>query len=468
MKNEKTLIIPQADFYFLEKCDQEYVTLLQKSFRQAKEALPHYMKFDGYKIHEEEDGGRLMIASCMKPHFITPAIEAHIKERAELFMNILPRLYELFKTSKQAREYFHLTRDEVALIQRGPTYNHLLPIGRFDGIVSPRDGLRVYELNLNCPAAGGWTNTIYDMLKEFSAFQQFHKRRPMRVHVNWHKELLHLLLSDYQAWGGKNPHPRILVLRWKGQYNQDSDFFSQEFQKLGYHAVAGDATQVHYDGKKLWYHGTSYDLVLRWFDLDHVFEVSEAFQDILRAYYDNAVCMVNPLVSSVFAHKAFFAFFTDERFADHITNKERDVLGAMCPWTRIVEDRKTVGMDKETHVLGSYIVEQQKKLVLKRSISTYGKDIFIGKTLTPAVWKRVVRNAMKEGGWVAQELVTLEHAPEPYVTNGKVTTKKMYRDIDPYVLNGNYMQAIARFSPKLVTNSIQGGAAQIVATVKKT
>ena len=165
-------------------------------------------------------------------------------------------------------------------------------------------------------------------------------------------------MQNYRQWGGSDSHPDILILRWRNQYNQDSDFFTQEFQKFGHRTMIGDASQVYYDGKKLFYHGTPYKLVLRWFDLDHLLEEKPVYQDLLRAYYDNTVCIVNPFVSSVLANKSLFAFFNDEQFGSYFTKTEREVLGDMCVWTRIIEKRKTMLPDGSKGNLFSYIIQQ--------------------------------------------------------------------------------------------------------------
>jgi len=461
-------VIPKEEFEKVTRWDKEYCETFAKTFSKAQATIPHYGHVDGYKVAEGKKGewaARLLVASALKPRFITPAMEAHMKMRVNVFLRVLPRLHELLRTSRDAQKYFHLSKAEAELVRHGPVYDHVVPVGRFDGVVDPQNGLRVYELNLNCPAGGGWGDFVYDIIRRFPAFKEFKKKYTLRLHLNWQKPMLETLLKNYRAWGGKETHPKILILRWKGQYNQDSDFFAQEFQKLGYHAASGDATQVHYDGKSLRYHGTAYDLVLRWFDLDHVYEVKEKYRDIMRAYFDNAVCIVNPFVSSVMAHKAFFAFFTDERFSDHITKEEREALGNMCPWTRILEDRRTIGMDGKEYDLLKYAAEQKNRLVIKRSISTYGKDIFIGTEMTGAAWGRHIKKTVREGGWIAQERVTLERGYEPMVKNGRVGKELMYRDMDPYVFDGMYNKSIGRFSPNLVTNGIQGGAVQIVGTV---
>ena len=87
--------------------------------------------------------------------------------------------------------------------------------------------------------------------------------------------------------------------------------------------------------------------------------------------------------------------------------------------------------------------------------------------MTRSAWRARIARAVREGGWIVQERIALERAREPIIQNGKTGAELMNRDIDPYVFNGKYVQCMARFSPSLVTNGIQGGAVQIVGTVGK-
>ena len=63
---------------------------------------------------------------------------------------------------------------------------------------------------------------------------------------------------------------------------------------------------------------------------------------MLRAVRDGAVCMVNPFRCKMLHKKASLAVLSDERNADLFSAEEREAIAAHIPWTRRVEERRTV------------------------------------------------------------------------------------------------------------------------------
>ncbi len=396
-------------------------------------------------------------------------METHVKKRTETYFKILCRLRDLFQESKNLQKYFNLTKTEIKLLKTDHGFYDPVVFGRFDSVLTPEDGLRVYELNTNCAATPGWVEMLGNVIEEFPFWNTFQKKHNITYYNHWYKKLRAGLMKQYQAWGGKDTHPPILMLRWGGQYNQDSDMICQALQRMGHHVVVGDPVQVHYRDGKLDYHGTQYDLVLRWFDMDHLLnEVGPLYQDLLRASYDNAVCILNPLSSAALAHKAFFAFFTDEQFDEYITPKEREILGNMCPWTRIIEKRKTTGMTGYSVDLLEYIRDNRKKLIIKPSIGTYGANVFIGIEQSDQSWRKIIKKGLKHGGWIAQEYIKIPKSYEPYITKKGLITKKLTNhDFGPYMINGKYAGGMARTSHNLITNLMQDGCFQMLGVIKK-
>ncbi len=462
-------LLPQKDFDAIDHVDRSYISYLQKHAPASKKALPPYAAFVENRIMEDRKplNGRL-VAAGIKPRFITPTQERHIKQRTEAFFTVLPRLEAFLRSSKKAQQYFHLRKDEIKILQTDHGYPMPVPFARFDGGLTP-DGFRIYEVNMNCAATPGWVEMIYDVLQGLPFWDEFQKKYEIRYHTPWIKRVYAGVMENYRAWGGKQSHPHILLLRWPGQYNQDTDRLALAFQQYGHHATVGDATQVAYKNGKVLYQGTQFELVVRWFDLDHLlYDVTEMYRDILHAYYDNVACIVNPFSSSILAHKSLLAFFSDEQFADHFSDQERQILQDMCAWTRIVEKRQTTLPDGSSGSLLGHIAEHKNFFVIKQSIGTYGKNICIGRQMNDRDWKKAIATAVKEGGWIAQEYMKLPRGQEPFVNlRGHVSARPINQDIGPYMINGTYGGCMARASYNLVTNLMQNGCFEVVGTVRK-
>lgn len=461
-------LISQKNFNLVEKIDKEYILLVEENLKSCKKSLPDFAKFEDHRIMEDKIpfNGRLA-AGSIKPRFLTRGQLRHIRIRSEMAIKSFYRLGHALRDSVRLQNYFHLTMPEKEILKADFGFSQMIPFGRFDGTLTPENGLQVYELNTNCPAGGGWAEDIQSVISNFPFWKNFNDKHEIEYLLDWPKKMLRGLMQNYREWGGTDSHPDILILRWRNQYNQDSDFFTQEFQKLGHRTMIGDASQVHYDGKKLFYHGTSYKLIMRWFDLDHIFEEKEVYRDILRAYLDNAACIVNPFISSVLANKSLFAFFNDEQFASYFTKEEREILGDMCVWTRIVEKRKTMLPDGSRSDLLDYIREHKNKFLIKQSISTYGKNIFIGKEMKQTAWNKLIGKSSCKGGWIVQALLPIPTGYEPYVHGNSVQTRVFHKDVGPYLINGKFVGGLGRFSPGLVTNAMQGGGFQFLGVIKK-
>jgi hypothetical protein len=105
--------------------------------------------------------------------------------------------------------------------------------------------------------------------------------------------------------------------------------------------------------------------------------------------------MVNPFRCKLLHKKASLAVLSDERNADMFTAAERDAIAAHIPWTRVVEERRTVVGD-ETVDLMDYIQRNRERLVLKPNDEYGGSGIVLGWDVDDAGWERAVRQALDE------------------------------------------------------------------------
>ncbi|MFH2104892.1 MAG: hypothetical protein ABII72_01510 [Parcubacteria group bacterium] len=447
-----------------KKIDREYQQLLKNSAEETKKSLPHYAKIQNYRLVENNNSfnGR-MIPTSLKPRFITRAQENHIKTRTQLYLKLLGRLGEILSSSPAAQRYFSITEAEIKYLKNQTTTHHL-PTVRCDGCLDKEKGFRIFEANTNAPAVVGFIQQAWQVTNQLPAWQKIKKKYKIAPNTLNPQQILKVLLENYQAWGGNKPHPPILILRWPDQYNQDSDFLAQEFQKLGYRTTIAYPTQLHYDGHGLYYLGTKYELILRWFDLNLITETAPMYQDLLRAYFDNKICLMSSPASAIYGHKSLPAFFTDKQFSQYLTDHERKILGEMCPWTRPLRSMKTEFQPGKKENLYDITIKYKNKLLLKKSISTYGKDIVFGQKTSLPEWKKTL-NKVKKDKWIVQEVIDLPRDYEPCLTKKGLTRKLFYHDINPYLVNGKYLGCFARFSPNLVTNVIKKGTLQVVGRV---
>ena len=118
-----------------------------------------------------------------------------------------------------------------------------------------------------------------------------------------------------------------------------------------------------------------------------------------------------------------------------------------------------------TENLYDIAIKHKNKLVIKKSISTHGKDVYFGSKMSTPDWKKIISKTKKER-WVIQERIELSQNREIYINKNRLLEKAFYHDLNPYLVNGKYQSCTCRFSPVLLTSAIQGAALQVVGTVK--
>lgn len=462
------MIILENDFEKIRKIDQEFVLKMKAGLKEIRKNLPHYVDFFDYRMTEDGANffnGRLLGAG-MKPRFITKQQEKHVKYRTEIFMKALHEVRDALTKNKKLQKHVLLTKKESKLLEIDHGYSSVVPLARFDGILTKEAGYQVYEMNANCPALSGWYDMAERIISQFKCMKELQKKHKITFYDDLPKKILATVIKNYKEFG-KSGKPKILIPRLDGMYNQDSDFLAQEFQKAGFMAIVGNAKQIVYEKGEIFYHGTKYDFVLRWFDFPDYIKEKSIYMDLLKAYEEESVPVMNPFISSVMANKALFSFFNDEELTPYISKKYLDVLKKMCPWTRVVRKRKTTFIDGTSGDLLEMIEKNKNKLLIKPSRGTHGKKIYLGYELSQKEWKEIINIAAKEKCWIVQEKFDIPQIKEPQYNKRKNTISEeiFTGDINAYLVDEKYAAFMGRFSKSGVTNAIRGGAFQIGAVV---
>lgn len=110
----------------------------------------------------------------------------------------------------------------------------------------------------------------------------------------------------------------------------------------------------------------------------------------------------------VCASKIVLALLSDERYVEHMPAELAVRLERHIPWTRLVQDRRTVH-DGESVDLLPWIREHRDDLVLKAVRGRGGEKVLIGGETDPAEWDAAITAAHQAGDrgrpWIVQRLV---------------------------------------------------------------
>jgi hypothetical protein len=181
---------------------------------------------------------------------------------------------------------------------------------------------------------------------------------------------------------------------------------------------------------------------------------------VVQAVRDRAVCMVNSFRCKILFKKASLAVLSDERNACMFGEEQHRAFARHIPWTRILEERKTL-IDGGEIDLVPYTLANKDTLLLKPNDDYGGKGIVLGWTVDNPLWEAAVKVAL-ESPHVVQRKVRLPYEPFPSFENGTLHVLDRMLDTNPFVAFGAYMHGcLTRISTEALVNVTAGGGSTV-------
>jgi hypothetical protein len=280
------------------------------------------------------------------------------------------------------------------------------------------------------------------------------------------------LLGAYQQWASEaSTHPRIAILDWR-EVPTYSEFmlFAEYVRSQGLECVIADPREVEYRDGALLAEGAPVMLIYKRVLLSELVERTGLNSPVMSAVRDRTVCMVNPFRCKLLHKKASLAVLSDERNAGLFSAAERQAIEAHIPWTRRVEERRTVYHGAPVDLL-PFCADQRKRLVLKANDDYGGKGIVLGWETPPEDWARALQAALDGSTepaetFVVQERVGVPTEPYPSMIEGHLRITDRFVDTDPFICNGSYMDGcLTRLSTEALLNVTAGGGSTVPAFV---
>ncbi|MEO7084494.1 MAG: hypothetical protein ABI442_05475, partial [Gemmatimonadaceae bacterium] len=237
--------------------------------------------------------------------------------------------------------------------------------------------------------------------------------------------------------------------------------FQEYFERQGLDCVIVDPSDVEYSAGKLKSPHGVIDLVYKRVLLTELVERGGHGIDhpILKAVRDHAVCMVNPPSCKILHKKASLAVLHDERNERLFDAEEHAAINASIPWTRVVEERRTVHEGLAVDLL-PFIAENREQLVLKPNDEYGGKGIILGWEVDDAGWTAALKTALAEP-YIVQQRIALPKEAYPSFVNDRVEIVDRMVDTAPYVAYGDHVDGcLTRLATAALLNVTAGGGSQ--------
>ena len=425
----------------------------QYLFGNEKKILDAIHKFEDKLHHSYVKYGRFTIPTFLKPHFITAKQSRLIHSVCDVIARMADKVANLYFLDPAIKQIFGLTSEAEELIKIDPGYSRVLSLSRFDCFLEG-EVLKFIELNGDSPAGMGYADSLEELLFQVPELQEFfqevHIQRDARS-----QKLLDALLGVYEEFGGMET-PQIAIVDWKTvRTRPEFDVLKMFFEEKGYKTTIADPRELRYKSGKLYHGNFRIDLVYRRVIFNELLEKLKDVGDLIRAYRDRAVCIVNPLRSRLVASKALLSIFTNPAYDHLFSSKENEIKRQHIPWTRRMEDAENFYGGKKGYLI-NFLKDEKENLVLKPADGYGAKDVTVGMETRDDEWNHTIDKALKSN-WVVQEYVSPPFMTVPIVVNHKIEFAAKKMNTGCFVFNGNYAGSLSRLSDETVVNVSQGG-----------
>ncbi len=428
---------------------ERYNDLLESDGALRRATFEH---LDREMVSADVRFGEEIIPTFLRPYFITVAEDRLIEAAVEIIMRCAGKLLHLFDDDPQVAEYLQLSDGERELFAIPHGYDQTVVICRLDGFLSG-EGLQFLELNADTPAGMGYGDIMAEIFLSMPVFEKLGPAYGYHF-IGTRKRLLQALLACYRVFGGRDT-PTIAMIGWDGlRTRPEFRLIKQTFEAEGYPTVICDPRALEFIRGHLTFEGKRIHLIYRKVITNQFLDKIDELQDVVKAYREGSVCMVNPFASKLLSYKALLYFVTDPRFMGHFTDAEQEALTRFIPWTRRIDDGRVWYAGGQEDLL-ELIRKGKDRFVIKPSDAFGGKGVCIGRETYQSRWDDVIEEGLK-GRWVVQEAIEIPEEHFPHSTP-EVGLGRRKVNLNPFAMGSRYAGSVVRISEESVINVSMGG-----------
>jgi len=413
-------------------------------------------------------GGR-PLCTVLRPMFHTAESYRYLTARTELMLSVFQKVTAALLANAQLRRQLFLDQQEEALVMLPTGYQTNIPTARLDSFFTRHpDGaytLNYIEFNGESPAGMAYNDVMAELFLELPLIQRFGERYALQsLEVRPHA--VEALLRIYYQWRGNRAKlPDIAIVDWAGVPTvTEFQLFVEYFARHGITATICTPEEMELRGDQMYAAGRPIDFVYKRVLATELVQRYGLNHPIIEAVRQNVVCMANPFNCKLLHKKASFAVVSDERNAHLFTPVEQEAIRQHIPWTRIVEERTTVGPAGQPVDLVPWAAANKDHLVFKPNEEYGGKGVLIGWETDQALWDTALQTGLREPS-IIQARATIAYEDFPRITaDGTVDISQRLVDCDPFLFHGDRMGGcLTRLSTVTLLNVTAGGGSVVPA-----
>ena len=324
-------------------------------------------------------------------------------------------------------------------------------LSRVDGFIEEHR-VRFIEINSDAPAGFGYADRMTEVFARLPLVSGMKTSDPLLA-----VDSIDALVANLRTHA-RVRDPRVAIVDLKTvRTRPDQEILREEFARRGLDTILADPREMDVVRDRLVADGQPIDVVYRRTVISEVLAIEEDARAFFEAYARGLAVFVNSFRCYLSEDKAFFAILTDERFADLLSEGERAFVAAYVPWTRKVEERRTVWQGQAIELL-PWIEKGRGGLVLKPTHGYGGDNVIVGSSVDDRRWSEAVQVAARKGGWIVQERVEIPEEEFPvFDAQGELSFEPLKVNTNPFYVGGAEVGAVTRISRDAVINVSAGG-----------
>jgi uncharacterized circularly permuted ATP-grasp superfamily protein len=392
--------------------------------------------------------------SFLRPHLVERAAWNTLRDEGRALLELAARMARRLFDGDAGRLCAHLGIPDaqarwMSLDPGGPD----VLLSRLDAFVTP-EGPRFIEINSDAPAGFGYGDRMAEVFGRLPLFQEFAAAHAV-AYLPSVPPLVEAILGQWRARGGSGA-PVVAVVVWGDVKTlPDQEILRAALAAAGARCLLADPRDMAIGGGRLRAGPEAVDVVYRRALLQELVEREDEVGPFLSAYREGRALFVNSFRCGLSEDKAFFGILTDEAFAGLLTDDERELVMRTVPWTRRMEERRTLKAGAPVDLV-PFVLSHAPELVLKPAHGYGGQSVLVGVEATPAEWESTVERALSSP-WVVQERVAIPREEFPVCEDGRLGFEPLGVNANPFYAAGAEAGAVARASRTAVINVSAGG-----------
>ena len=378
------------------------------------------------------------------PMFFTPEDERNFNKIGQTMLKIGDKVFDKFVKDLEYRKKFKYPDFIVELMLLPNSYDINVPIGRFDVFYKDADNFKFCEINTDGSSAMNEDNAVGRILLESLALQNFSKEYKLE-NRELIKSWVEKSLEIFSKWNCSNKRPNVAIVDFK-ESGTSYEFleFKKAYENAGYNCIIADPRDLLYRDGKLHFEDYRIDLVYRRIVTFELIEKKDEIEEFLKAYRENAMCVIGTIRSQLIHNKIFFKILHDKETLDILSEEEREFVKNHVPYTGKFEG------DKD---LFKKVVLDKDKYVLKPYDKNASQGVFVGRDLSDQEWEDKLAKVFNDD-YIYQEFIEAYKRDFLVHTNGAFKTETFGSIVGIFMYKEDYAGLYTRIGKENIISGL--------------